>query len=316
MAYCGYLVGAAVALGLGAAILAGSGDASADSTDSGARKSTSTHTGSSQRTAVKKPARVAKPGAVTLRFVAPNPSGSARTVHRATSARPPVSSPTADAVTTAATGSAPSQNLPPSYYVNSSMQSFLDGSWNVTVSGVAGPDGSRDDAEIFFLHRDGENYVGYTRLYLNQTANVISTGDDWDLKAFDPGVLPGDFGLTEVLAGPPRRLPNSAAEYQREHLSSVLGLIPVVAQVVGAVNLVQDAIALSDAQRRGDIDDIADEKADVRTDLIFQVLGVGQLQGLIAVATLPAVAAFAAFYLVAVMQCNAKPGSEACWALI
>jgi hypothetical protein len=211
-------------------------------------------------------------------------------------------------------GSVTSQDLPPSYYVDLSSQAFRDGSWNFKVTGVYGADGVRDDAEIYVLHGHADNYTAYTRLYLNQNANV-PLGDGWDIKAFDPGVFPGDLALTEISAGPPRRLPNSASEYDREHLSSVLGLIPVVAQAVGALNLVQDGIELRAAQLRGDIDDIADEQADLRTDLVFQILGVGQLQGLIAVVTLPATLTFAALYVLAASQCSAHPGSDICWAI-
>ncbi len=327
MTCAGYVWGGAFALGLGVALVGGAAAASADSSDgespSGAAAAANSHStsiASSRRAVTAKPAgaRVSAVPKGVLR--AARPVGQPRlpelrSQRQARSLRTAAAAPPGDAVAAADGAGVSWQDLPPSYYVNSSMQSFRDGSWNITVTGVSGPDGSRDDAEIFVLAGDGENYVNYTRLYLNQTANVM-TGNHWDLKAFDPGVLPGDFGLAEVPAGPPRRLPNSAAEYQREQLSSVLGLIPVVAQVVGALNLVQDAIELRDAQRRGDIDDIADEKADLRTDLIFQVLGVRQLQGLVAVVTLPAVVAFSAFYLVIVMQCNAKPGSESCWSLI
>ncbi|KAA0108068.1 hypothetical protein [Mycolicibacterium sp. P1-5] len=235
------------------------------------------------------------------------------------SARTTVSAPSATAADTEGAGpGVESDDLPLSYYVNTTSDAFLDGSWNFTATGVIGPDGTRDDAEIYVIHATDGNAVAYTRLYLNQTANVRTVGS-WSIEAFDPGVFPGSLALTEIPAGPPRRLPNSPSEYGREGLASVLGYIPGVAQVVGTVNLVLDEIELSDAQRRGDIDDIADEKADLETDLVYHILGVQQLQAAIAILTLPVTLpvgiAFFAIYIATVNQCVANPGSEACWAI-
>ncbi|WP_319437374.1 hypothetical protein [Mycobacterium sp. RTGN5] len=314
MTYVGYVCGGVFALGLGAAVLAGSGSASADSTGSGSAKPAHAHSEGSP------PRAVAKKQAGTRALAASTISGTQKAPARVVNlraARPAdrransVRTPAAES----STGSVTLADLPPSYYVDLNMQAFRDDSWNIKITGVYGTDGAVDDAEIFVLHGDGDKYVAYTRLYLNQNANV-PLGASWDIKAFDPGVFPGDLGLTEIPSGPPRRLPNSAAESNREQFSTVLGFIPVVAQVVGAVNLVQDGIELLEAQRRGDIDDIADEQADLRTDLIFKILGVQQLQGAIAVVTLPATLAFAALYVVAVAQCQANPGSEICGALI
>jgi hypothetical protein len=235
----------------------------------------------------------------------------ARDVRRANSARTPAAASSAGSVTSA--------DLPTSYSVDYELHSFLDGSWNIKPTSVYGADNIPDDAEIYLLHGVSDNFVAYTRLYVNQDANVTLDGG-WDIKAFDPGVFPGDLGLTEISALPPRRLPNSAAESSREQFSTLLGYIPVVAQVVGVVNLVQDAIDLQNAQRRGDIDDIADEQADVKKDLIDQILGVQQLQAAIVVVTLPVTlpvtVAFGALYFWAISQCSANPDSESCAVLI
>jgi hypothetical protein len=308
MTYVGYICGGAFALGLGAAVLAGSGAASADSPGSGSVNPAHTHTTGSPPRAVMKRQAGARAVAVPTFSGRPRAPG-ARVNGRANSAaRTPATE----------TGSVTWEDLPPSYYVDNTSHPFRDGSWNIEPTSVYGADNIPDDAEIYVLHADGDTYVSYTRLYLNQNANVPVSGA-WEIKAFDPGVFPGDLGLTEIPAGPPRRLPNSASEYDREQLSSVLGFIPVVAQVVGAVNLVQDEIALRDAQRRGDIDDIADEQADLKKDLIYHILGVQQLEGLIGVVTLPvtvpAILAIGAIYFAAVSQCSAHPGSDICFSI-
>ena len=244
----------------------------------------------------------------------------ARGVDHANSARTAAAvSPAGDVAETDPDTGVTWQDLPPSYNVTYFAHPFRDGSWDIEVTGLYGPGTMPNEPEIFVLHDDGGVYVAYTQLYLNQNANVPLSGG-WEIKGFDPGAFPGDLALTEIPAAPPRGVPNSAAEHDREQLSSLLGFLPVVAQVVGTVNLVQDAIELSVAERRGDLDDIADEQADLKKDLVYQILGAQQLVGVVGLASLPVVvpvvAAFFALYFAAAHQCSVDPDSGWCGVLI
>lgn len=275
MTYIGYVWGGVFTLGVGAAIIAGAGSASAESTDAGAgpAKSASaethaTHTAGSRR------ATAANTGA--LRVQKQGQTGlltSSRRDGKATSARP-VARVRAAAAAVQSVG-VPKADLPASYQVTGTFVDLLRAS-NVEVTGTfTGP----ADAEFYALYLDAsrENIVGYTRLYVGQKVSIprVTATQGYDVLAFDPGAFPGDFDLPEIPSGPPRRLPNSSAEDWRESTSSTLSLIPGVAQVVGAVSLVWDGIELLDAYRRGDADDVYDEQFDLAKDAINTVFPFG-----------------------------------------
>lgn len=340
MTCTGYVWGGAFALGLGVALVGGAGAASADPSDGESRNgraaaanSHSTSTASSRRSVAAKPAgaRVsAVPKGVlrTARAVgqprlpALDPAIAPlapvrRSEHQARSLRTAAAVPSGEAVVAVESAGITWADLPPSYDVDTSWHAFRDGSQNVKVTSVFGAQ-NPEAVEYFYLHSDGDKYVAYTRLYLNRNVHVPASGGG-TVKAFDPDVFPSDFGLTEITAGPPRRVPNPSSERSRQDLSTLLSWIPIVGQVVGTVNLIQDIIELNDAQRRGDIDDIADEWTDIRDGLVFRILGVQQPVAVAALAAVPVavpvIVGFGAIYVGLIASCNASPGSDSCWAL-
>lgn len=332
MTCAGYVWGGAFALGLGAALVAGAGAgaASAESSDgespsggAAAATSHSTSTASSRRSVAAKPvgARVSAVPNGVLR--PPRPVGQARlpaprSERQARSLRTAAAVPSGDSVAAAETGGVTADDLPKSYSAYTSTHSFRDGSENVKVTSVYGAE-NPDAVEFFYLHRDGgnrSNYVAYTQLYLNQDVHIPTSGGG-AVMAFDAGVFPSDFGLPEIPAGPPRRLPNSPSELRREDLGVIVSFIPIVGQALGVLSLVQDGIELRDAQQRGDIDDVADEKQDLTVDLVL-LPGFQQLITVAAVLAAPVsvpIGVVAVLYIWAINDCKANPESRSCSAL-